>query len=211
MIKSIWRWVQRLLAVAGLGACLVVLTPVAEQLARPLRLAPDLKSAQAIVVLGGGAFKDGIPSPASVERAVYGLSLLRAGYGPRLLLSSGQARPEFGNEAAAMKRLLEGIGAADKLLEIEERSTRTYSNAVESARLLKPQGVKRILLVTHPNHMLRAKLTFEKAGFEVLAAPLPWDRLPERWMLFRIGRVKLLYDVAYEYGAILLYWWRGWL
>ncbi len=110
-----------------------------------------------------------------------------------------------------MKKLLEDIGAPAKTLETEDRSTRTYSNSTESARILKPQGVTRILLVSHPNHMRRAKWTFEKAGFTVYPAPIPWDRLPGKGENFNMGRIGLIRSVLHEYGGLVLYWWRGWL
>ena len=211
MIRSIWRWTQHLLVLTGLGIWLVVATPVADYLAQPLRLAAELKPAQAIIVLGGGAYADDVPSASSMARAVYGFTLLRKGYAPRLVLAGGRARPHTGMEGPAMKKLLEEIGAASKQLETEERSTRTYSNAAESAQILHPQRVKRILLVTHPNHMLRAELTFEKAGFIVYPAPVPWERLSARNFELRFGRIPLLQNIVYEYGGLVLYWWRGWL
>jgi len=211
MIRSIWRRTQHLLVLTGLAVWLVVTTPVADYLARPLRLAPELKQAQAIVVLGGGAYADDVPSASSMERAVYGFTLLRKGYARRLLLAGGRARPHTGMEGPAMKKLLEEIGAAAKQLETEERSTRTYGNATESARILHPQDARQILLVTHPNHMLRAKLTFEKAGFIVYPAPVPWERLSAGNFELRFGRIPLFHNIVYEYGGLALYWWRGWL
>lgn len=208
MFRQLRLWVVRILATLGLAVLLVVVTPVADYLALPLRVQGQLRSAEAIVVLGGGAYRDGVLSMISLARTVYGLTLLRAGYAPRLLLAGGRARPDTGLEALAMKKLLEGIGASSKVLETEELSTRTYTNAVESARILRPQGATHILLVTHSNHMLRAKLAFEKVGFTVYPAPIPWDRLPER---ATIGRIPLLRNVLYEYGGLVLYWWRGWL
>ena len=211
MFRQLRVWVVRILATLGVVVLLVVTTPVADYLAQPLRIEGQLRSAEAIVVLGGGAYRDGVPSMGSLARAVYGLTLLRAGYAPRLLLAGGRARPDAGLEALAMKKLLEGIGASAKVLETEERSTRTYSNAAESARILRPQGATHILLVTHPTHMLRAKLAFERAGFTVYPAPIPWERLPNVRAKPSMGRIGLLYTVLYEYGGLVLYWWRGWL
>lgn len=211
MIKKIGRWVTAIFTVIGLFSTVIVTTPISEYLAQPLRLEAQLKSAQAIVVLGGGAFKDGLPSVPSLTRAVYGFALLRAGYAPRLLLSGGQVSAESGLEGLAMKKLLQDIGASPKVLETEDRSTRTYSNANESARILQPQGVRRILLVTHPNHMLRARGTFEKAGFTVYPAPVPWDRLAAIWGRPSLGRFQLFHNVLYEYAGLALYWGKGWL
>lgn len=212
MFKKIGRWIYGLCAAIGLFTVIVVTTPIAEYLAQPLRVEEQLRSAEAVVVLGAGASKAGLPSVLSLVRAVYGFSLLRAGYAPRLILAGGQPSPEFGWEGLAMKKLLEDIGASPKILETEDRSTRTYSSARESARILQARGATHILLVTHPNHMLRARWTFEKAGFTVYPAPIPWDRLP----LLKparpsISRIGLLYNVLYKYAALVLYWWRGWL
>ncbi len=211
MRKKIGRLIYGLFAGLGLFAAVVVTTPLAEYAAQPLRLEPQVKRAEAIVVLGGGAYQDGTPSVPSLVRAIYGFSLFRAGYAPRILLAGGRATVYSGFEALAMKKLLEDIGAAPKLLETESRSTRTYSNARESAQILQAQGVTHILLVTHANHMLRAKRTFEKAGFTVYSAPIPWDRLPEKPTGPSLRRITLLYEVLYEYGGLVLYWWRGWL
>lgn len=211
MLKRIGRLISGLFTAIGLFAVIVVTTPIAEYLARPLRLERQLRSAEAIVVLGGGAFKDGLPSISSLLRAVYGFSLFRSGYAPRLLLAGGRPSPERGWEGLAMKKLLQDIGASPEALETEDRSTRTYSNAKESARILKTQGVTRILLVSHPNHMRRAKWTFEKAGFTVYPAPIPWDRLPMKPLKPEFRRFTLFYNVLREYGGLILYWWRGWL
>lgn len=211
MFKRIFRWTKTAFALLGLFVVIVVTTPLPEFLAQPLRLKAQLRPTQAIVVLGGGAFKDGPPSISSIARAIYGFSLLRKGYAPRILLSGGRATPDYGYEGLAMKKLLQDIGAKGKLLLTEDRSTRTYSSAHESARILQAQGATRILLVSHPNHMLRAKWTFERAGFTVHPAPIPWDRLPKREFSIGLARIGILQSVLHEYGGLALYWWRGWL
>ena len=110
-----------------------------------------------------------------------------------------------------MKRLLLEIGGDPEKLETETRSTHTYTNALESARILQPQGVTQILLVSHPNHMRRAKWTFEKAGFTVFPAPIPWEQPSFDFIKISPKRICQLWDVLREYGGLALYWWRGWL
>ena len=48
----------------------------------------------------------------------------------------------------------------------------TYENAANSVRLLRVDGVHRIVLVTHAAHMRRSVHEFEAAGVEVVAAPV---------------------------------------
>jgi uncharacterized SAM-binding protein YcdF (DUF218 family) len=48
----------------------------------------------------------------------------------------------------------------------------TFSNAGNSARLLKADGIRRIILVTHATHMWRAVHEFTATGLEVIPAPM---------------------------------------
>jgi uncharacterized SAM-binding protein YcdF (DUF218 family) len=57
---------------------------------------------------------------------------------------------------------------------VENASLDTRQNARNSAGLLQPAGIRRILLVTHAAHMRRARNAFESQGFVVTAAPTVW-------------------------------------
>jgi uncharacterized SAM-binding protein YcdF (DUF218 family) len=66
-----------------------------------------------------------------------------------------------------------------------------------TARLARPRGIHRILLVTSSLHMPRASLLFREAGFEVVPVAVPEgssaDRWADRWLptrraLWRSGR-----------------------
>ena len=54
----------------------------------------------------------------------------------------------------------------------ETVSKNTYENALYSKPLLARDGIKKIYLVTHANHMRRAKAVFETMGFYVVPAPV---------------------------------------
>jgi len=106
MFKRMVRWIKAIFTVLGMLVVIIVTTPLSEYLSQPLRLEGQPRHAQAIVVLGGGASKDGYASIPSLARAVYGFSLFRAGYAPRILLSGGAGNPkgwarELGHEKAA--------------------------------------------------------------------------------------------------------------
>jgi uncharacterized SAM-binding protein YcdF (DUF218 family) len=53
----------------------------------------------------------------------------------------------------------------------EERSRDTQSNAAESASILLPAGIKRVILVAHGFDMPRASAEFASAGLQVTPAP----------------------------------------
>jgi len=54
---------------------------------------------------------------------------------------------------------------------IEPNSRNTAENAIFSSRILKANGVQRVILVTHAWHMMRASAAFAANGMAVTAAP----------------------------------------
>jgi uncharacterized SAM-binding protein YcdF (DUF218 family) len=82
------------------------------------------------------------------------------------VLISGTAR-----EAAAMRAtLVRDFGITPRWVDGESRDT--FDNAERSARLLKPDGVERIALVTSSAHEWRAAHEFLSAGLAVEPAPV---------------------------------------
>jgi uncharacterized SAM-binding protein YcdF (DUF218 family) len=73
----------------------------------------------------------------------------------------------------------------------------TEGNAKFTAQVLIPKGVRRILLVTDPPHMLRSLLTFRSQGFQAIpfASPLP----PE--LTYR-EKASIVFR---EYGGLISY------
>jgi uncharacterized SAM-binding protein YcdF (DUF218 family) len=116
-------------------------------------------AADAIVVLGcrsGGRL---------ARRVECGIGLYRAAVAPLLLLSGGGQGAE--PEAAIMHRQARAAGVPEAALLIEPRSRNTWENACESARLLRPRGLNRVVLVSDRAHLPRAVLLFRLAGLEI--------------------------------------------
>ena len=111
----------------------------------------------------------------SLERLRYGVWLSRE-TGLPLGFSGGVgwAQPEAKPEAQVAAQ----IAANDfgrPLKWVEDNSRDTHENAARTIALLKPQGIRRIVLVTHGYHMPRALRQFERAaGGEIAieAAPM---------------------------------------
>jgi uncharacterized SAM-binding protein YcdF (DUF218 family) len=66
-----------------------------------------------------------------------------------------------------MANLATELGVPREAIALEEQSSRTYDNAINSAALLQRDGVRSVILVTSPLHMLRARLAFAAAGVSV--------------------------------------------
>jgi len=111
-----------------------------------------------------------------------GISLLRAGAAPLLVLSGGGdgARPE----AEIMRDIALGFGVAAGALLLETRSRNTLENATCSAALLKERGIARVIVVTERYHLFRASLLFRLAGLDVVDRCAPQSDFRRDWPMW---------------------------
>lgn len=144
---------------------------------------------QAIVLLGGGSegeapeYGGDNVKPMTLVRLRYAAKLQRA-TGLPLLVSGGVVTEEQTSEAEQMRKALtEELNVPVRW--IEPRSVDTFTNAQESAKILKAAGVTRVFLVTHAWHIPRARLSFEHAGLEVIPAPTGFASYD--WADMRLG------------------------
>ena len=128
------------------------------------------------------------------RRVATGALLYKSGVAPLILLSGGTA----GNEAEAMRGLALAAGVPDAALLLEPSSRNTAENALYTARLLQARGLRRIVLVSDPEHLFRASLLFRLVGLDVVgragasSAPTLGSRLLEAAALPRsVVRVLL--------------------
>ena len=134
----------------------------------------DRQTAEAIVVLGGGAYRNAPEfggadnvRPLTLERLRYAAHLQRR-TGLPLAVAGGLGPNMETTEGALMQRaLVEDFGIP--VTWVEQASTTTAENATFSRRTF---PFTRIILVTHALHMPRARRVFEQAGFNVTPAPL---------------------------------------
>lgn len=168
------------LAWTGVVALLLLSLPIVSHALLRLQDPPspiDLaaaREAQAIVILGGGVRRH---APEYGGDTLGRLTLERVRYGARLaretklpVLVTGGAVYAGSTEAALMKRALEEEFGV-KVRWTEERSRDTRSNAAESAKVLLPLGIRKIVLVAHGFDSPRAGAEFASAGLQVIPAP----------------------------------------
>lgn len=205
-----------LLAVYALGLPIVSSPLLASletypPLADPAATAPE---AGAIVVLGGGV---DYKAPEFGGITANDLTLQRLRYAARLqtrtglpiLVSSGPVwnRPGVTHAEVMARTLREDFGA--EVAWRENRSTTTWENACESARLLAREGIDRAFLVTHAWHMRRAAYSFARSGFRAVPAPTAFtavetvvsvaDFIPDAKSLLRT------YYAIHEYVGLVWY------
>ncbi len=179
----------------------------------PLPLPIPHTDRQAIVILGGGRYVSmpeyGKPVPHArvLERLRYAVHLQRQ-TGLPILITGGRVFPSEQSEAWIMDQvLIDDYGIKAKWL--EEKSQNTAQNAENSFRILKPEGITRIYLVTHAWHMRRASMIFKHKGFDVTPAPTIFyhqgTNLPVvmRW-LPKSENLDLSRNMLHE---LIGYWW----
>ncbi|WP_296188612.1 YdcF family protein [Pseudomonas sp. UBA1879] len=185
-LRSARPRLARALFVVGLGGVWLTSLPiVVEWSAKGIERLPPLQQdqwatlaqrADAIVVLGSGrerkdpSWGTDIPTGTALERMRYAARLAKAS-GLPILTTGGLHYGEPPSEAAIMADALrDDFGVTVRWQEGESRTT--WENATMTAAVLQPLGIKRVVVVTQAWHMPRSVWSFQKAGFDVVPAPV---------------------------------------
>jgi uncharacterized SAM-binding protein YcdF (DUF218 family) len=210
-----WRpRVGRALAWTGVIALLVLALPIVPAtLHRAYDDSPVFdprapSKAQAIVILGSGVrrhareYGGDTLGTFTLERVRYGARIARA-TGLPVMVVGGTLR-SGPTEAQLMRDALEHeFGVPVRWT--EARSRNTHENAVNTAAILLPAGVKEVVLVAQSVDMPRARAEFAAAGLRTVPAPialagrdedLAWELLPGISGL--AASYRLLYEMAGE-------------
>ncbi len=134
------------------------------------------RPADAVVVFGARAYKDGRMSDALQDRIRTACELYRAGLTKRLVLSGGRGDGPI-TEAEAMRNyaLKHGVPAQD--IFIDNQGVNTEATVRNTAPLFQQWHAHRILAVSHFYHLPRVKLAYQRAGVEVWTVPARQGRI----------------------------------
>ncbi len=128
----------------------------------------SIPQADAIVLLGGGmGFHQECGAPemmSGADRVWVAAKLWKAGKAKLMTLSGP-------DPSKSTIPLLKEMG-------VDEKSCVSFPearNTEEESKMIKSLGIKKILLVTSAWHMPRAKMLFERRGFEVVACPADFE------------------------------------
>lgn len=125
------------------------------------------KPADAALILGNRAYRDGKPNPCLTGRVDAGLALAASGLVHQLALSGGRDWEDGRIEAEVMEAHARASGYAGPLL-LEPRSQSTRENLSLSAPLLQAAGVHSVVVVTEPYHLWRTERLVRASGFDRL-------------------------------------------
>jgi uncharacterized SAM-binding protein YcdF (DUF218 family) len=207
----------RVLAVLGVTTLLVLSLPVVAWLLvralydGPVFQAADADSAQAVVILGGGIrhapeWGGNTMNRLTLERVRYGARVARLTQLP-VLVSGGST---YGStpEALFMRAALrDEFGIEVRWIEAASRTT--AENAARTAGILRAEGIRRVVLVTHSFDVPRASAEFARNGIETVPAAtnLPARRIDSLAdFLPNMSALQQSYYALYEILANAVRW-----
>lgn len=127
-------------------------------------------SADAAVVLGAAAWGNK-PSPVYRERINEAISLYKQGRVHWIIFTGGTPRLGYPSEAEVGRQFSasHGIPMTAMLVDVESRST--WGNLARAKGLMDRAGIRSVLLVSDPLHMLRATAMAADLGLSAQPAP----------------------------------------
>jgi uncharacterized SAM-binding protein YcdF (DUF218 family) len=154
----------------------------------------------AIVVLGAAQY-DGRPSPVLRARLDEALVAFRDGVAPLVVVSGGRQPGDRYTEAEASRDYLieHGVPRTAILLENEGRTSEQSMDGV--AKILRPRGLHRILLVSDGFHLFRLKIMARHLGLTALGLAASTSPIKQ-------GSKEELSYVIREAGGIVAYLWE---
>jgi uncharacterized SAM-binding protein YcdF (DUF218 family) len=127
-------------------------------------------TADALVVLGARVLPGGEPDDSLRARTLKAVELYRQGIASTLICTGGVGdNPPAESRVAADLAIRSGVPA--EKIQLEEHSTSTRENAEYAARICREQGWKKVVVVSDPYHLFRARRAFEREGLTVLTSP----------------------------------------
>lgn len=117
----------------------------------------------AIVVLGAAQY-DGRPSPQLRARLDHALSLWRREAAQLVVVTGGKQVGDRFTEAEAGRSYLVEHGVPIDVIVVEPRGTSTYESLRSTSTELAARGLRNVVVVSDPYHVLRATLVAREVG-----------------------------------------------
>jgi uncharacterized SAM-binding protein YcdF (DUF218 family) len=188
-------------------------TPIVNALARgQVRADPVPQQLDGVVVLSSGVLSNGALDVHGVDRILTGIELLNHGIARRVVTTRVRASYSNGELTSDddQHRLI-ALATTLPRWDVVDSVHSTRDEATRIARLLIPQGARRIAVVTSPMHTRRACATFEKLGFTVTCVPAREHAAVTAVPESAHDRLAALREYVYESLATAKYRAKGWI
>ncbi len=145
------------------------------------------RRAACAIVFGARVWNDWTPSHALADRVDEAIRLYQRGLVEKLVMSGG-VEPENGfSEAEVMRDRAVAAGVPREAVLLDEAGVDTARTVRNSAALMRREGLRSALVVTHYYHEPRAKMLFDRAGVRAFTVPATMTRrlIKEPYFLVR--------------------------
>ena len=129
----------------------------------------DRQPVDAIVVLGAAQY-DGRPSPQLQARLDHALELWNLNLASYIVVTGGKQEGDRFTEAATSRKYFESSGVASDLIFEENSGTTTYASLLAVSKVVSELKIARVLIVSDPFHLLRAKLIAKEVGLDATSS-----------------------------------------
>ena len=134
----------------------------------------------AIVVLGAAQYT-GKPSPVLRARLDHAFTLYQEGLAATVVVTGGIGAGDRVSEATVGRQYLVGRGVPEAAVVVRPEGRSTQASVRSVADWAADRGVKRVLLVSDPFHMLRLRLETARTGLEAFTSPTRTSPISGRW------------------------------
>ena len=126
--------------------------------------------AQAIIVLGAAQY-NGTPSRVLQARLDHAAELYERKLAPVIMLTGGRQPGDQFTEASAGEAYLQRAGIPESAMQLESGGRNSWQSLAAAARILKQQGLTKVILVSSPYHSYRIERIAHEVGLEGHASP----------------------------------------
>jgi uncharacterized SAM-binding protein YcdF (DUF218 family) len=142
-------------------------------------------------------------TPDGAQRTWGALKLYKERFAP-VVISLGS------DQAAVQAAMLERAGVPHEAI-LVDKAVNTYWSALAVSRIMKERAWNSAVIVTSQLDVPRVSLVFRRIGIDPSVLPVPEFRKPQHFRPFRRSAFDISYHATYEYAALIIYKWRGWL
>lgn len=158
-----------------------------------------------VIVMGGSA----IPGKSGLMRTYYAAGVANRYPEARIIISLPGETQDSTSSVNLMKRELEIRNVSSERISLETNGKNTRYQALELLKLVSTPKVP-VILVTSPEHMRRAILTFRKAGFQNISGIPAFEQAIDFDLLFSDkdlgGRNKFIPEIGHNTQLRYQFW-----
>lgn len=152
--------------------------------------------ADAAIVLGAAMWGKDL-SPVFKERVNHAIDLYRSRKVRKIIFTGGRGNSNEPTESSAARSYAIANGVPPEDILIEENSHTTYENLFYAKQLADSNGLKKVLIVSDPMHMMRAVVMAKDLGLEAYPSPTPTTRYQSMSSQFQLLMHETYYYIGY--------------